>query len=182
MYVCDEAFYYPGWYRWPAWTQRLFGEPPQAQARKASGGSQPLLCRSVAFGWLASCRAAVAHPCEPGTLITALTLSLSWRPLPSAASTSIARRNDCFSFIRISLCYRRRPLVFQAFRLFPARLSPLALLFLYRFACPRLSASASLPLCAHVACCQLSAARACLPCPISIHLFPRSTLLPSLPF
>lgn len=152
--------------------QRLFGDPPQAQARKASAGSR--------YFRLASCRAAVAHPREPGTLITALTLSQLLSASPPLLFSTIARRNDCFSFIRISLCYRRR-LVFQAFRLFSARLSPLALLFLYRFACPQLSPT--LPLCAHVACCQLSAARGCcLPYSISIDSFPRSTLLPSLPF
>ena len=110
--------------------------PSTLTLRKAAAGSRCFRFR------LASCRAAVAHPCEPGTLITALTHSLSAVGPPPLCCHHLPSREETTASlsIRISLCYRRRPLrrlVFQAFRLFSARHSPRSFtLFLYRFACP----------------------------------------------
>ena len=143
-----------------AWMQRLFVLPLRKRklARPAPA--------AVTFGWLAAERLWPTRR-EPGTLITALTLSqLSAAPL--CCHHHRAKKRLLLFHTHLLVLSSSSRLVFQAFRLFSATLSPLALLFLYRFACPQLSA-----FCAHVACCQLSAARGCLPCPISIYLFPR---------
>jgi hypothetical protein len=94
--MSSEAFYYP------SVLMEAAGCSLAPQVASSQGCSPVSLCR------LASCRAAVAHPFEPGTLITALSRMLCWQLdlLPSCSVTS----NDCFSFIRISLCYRRRRL------------------------------------------------------------------------
>ena len=131
-------------------------------------------CSPVSFCRLASCRAAVAHPFEPGTLITALSLSQccagSWTyspptlsPPPTTASLSYA--SPCVIVV----------VVFSppAFRLFSATLSPLASLFLYWFACPQSSLRPRSLL-------LLSALRVVV-CPIYLFISP-ICLLPSRPF
>lgn len=162
--VSDEAFYYPtGIDGWPGCSAYSF-----SLSASASKLARPAPA-AVTFGWLAAERLWPTRR-EPGTLITALTLSqLSAAPL-CCHHHRAKKRLLLFHTHLLVLSSSSSRLVFPAFRLFSATLSPLALLFLYRFACPQLSAFC---LCAHVACCQLSAARGCLPCPISIYLFPR---------
>ena len=149
------------------------------QARKAS--RQPLL-----FGWLAAERLWPTRR-EPGTLITALTLSLSAvgrSPLLSPPS----REETTASFSYASPCV----IVVVSSRLLSVP-SLFGNAFAAGFTLPlpvRLpSTLCLLPLCAHVACCQLSAPRVVV-CPIpslsiyfldqlSYHLSPSRLRLPS---
>lgn len=151
---------------------------PSASKRRLSQG-QPL-----AFGWLAAERL-VAHPREPGTLITALTHSLSAVGLPSVALlvTTIARRTTA------SLSYASPCVIVVSSSSFKRSVS-----FRHAFAAQLHSsftgslALDSLPLRPRSLLLSLSAARGCLPCPslsiyffdqLSYHLFPSRLRLSS---
>jgi hypothetical protein len=167
--MSSEAFYYP------SVLMEAAGCSLAPQVASSQGCSPVSLCR------LASCRAAVAHPFEPGTLITALSLACcagSWTYSPLAllppTTASLSYASPC---VIVVVVFSPAP----AFRLFSATLSPLASLFLYWFACPQ----SSLPLCAHVACCsQLCAWLSTLSIytflrSVSYHLVPSRLRLPS---
>lgn len=102
--------------------------------------------------------------------------------LPSVVNNHRAK-NDCFLFIRISLCYRRR-LVFVCFFLLLQRSVSFRHALAAGFTLPllvRLPCFLSLPSLRPRSLAALSSARGCLPSPIYLHIS-SICLLPSLPF